>query len=299
MKNNKILITGGAGFIGSHLADNLAAKKYDICVFDNLHRGSLENLKNIEGKIKFVKGDIRDYDDINNAMKNSDIVFHLAAQPNVIGSINEPDYTFTTNVLGTLNVLKAAFEHKIKKFIFTSSREVYGDPKYTPVDEKHPLNPKNLYGKTKVGSEILCSYFRQYFNLDAIIIRIANVYGPRDRERVIPAFIDNLKRNRDLTVYGGQQILDFIWVGDVIGFLVRAMENKFDTGKIFNLGTGIGTTIMNLASLMISLSSSKSKIIKEEKRAFDVESFVADVKNLDIKTKKLEEGLKILLSINK
>ena len=298
MGKNKIFVTGGAGFIGSHLVDKLVERMYDVCVFDNFNRGDIKNLSECKEKIKIVEGDIRDYENIKKEMKGYDIVFHLASQPNVIGSVKDPQYTFTTNVHGTLNALKATYESNIKKFIFTSSREVYGEAKYMPVDEKHLLNPKNLYGKTKVGSEILCNYFKQYFNLNTTIIRLANVYGPRDKERVIPIFIDNLKHNRDLIVYGGQQILDFIRVEDVVDFLMKIKEDNSYKGKILNFGSGKGTKISDLASMMISLSNSKSKIVTENKRSFDVEKFVYDTKNQDIKAKKLEEGLKILLLDN-
>ena len=291
----KIFVTGGAGFIGSHLVDRLVEKGHDVCVFDNFYRGNIKNLAENKEKIKIIEGDIRDHKHIKKEMNGYDIVFHLAAQPNVIGSVKDPEYNFTTNVDGTLNVLKAVKENNVKKVIFSSSREVYGEPKYIPVDEKHPLNPKNLYGKTKVGSEFLCEYFKQCFNLNITIIRIANVFGSRDKDRVIPIFMDNLKNNKDLIVYGGQQILDFIWVEDVVDFLVKAIEHSY-SGKIFNLGSGKGTKISDLASMMISLSKSKSKIVTEQKRSFDVERFVYDTKNQDIKPKKLEEGLKILLS---
>ena len=294
-----VLVTGGAGFIGSHLVDRLVNKGYDICVFDNLHRGNLQNIKKSIDKVKFVTGDIRNFKKINNAIKGYDIVFHLAAQSNVIGSIKNPEYTFSTNVDGTLNTLKAAQKNKVKRFIFMSSREVYGDPEFLPVDNKHPLNPKNLYGKTKLGSEILCNYFHKFFNLRTVILRVSNVYGPRDKERVIPVFMENLKHNKDLTVYGGRQILDFIWIDDVIDFLVRVMEDGSFTGKTINLGSGKGTKIMDLARMVISLSKSKSKIIRKKKRHYDVDCFVADIKNLDIKPTKLEDGLKKLISINK
>jgi len=295
---SKIFITGGAGFIGSHLADKLAEKGHDICVFDNFYRGNLNNLKKCKEKIKIVEADIRDYEKIKKEMKGYEIVFHLAAQPNVIDSVKDPEYSFTTNVNGTLNTLKAAEKNNIKKFIFSSSREVYGEPQYIPVDEKHPINPKNLYGKTKVGSEILCNYFKEYFNLNTTIIRITNVFGSRDKDRVIPTFIDNLKNNKDLIVFGGQQTLDLIWIEDVVSKLIKIMENSEHNGKMINFGSGTGTKVSDLASMIILLSKSKSKIITKEKRSFDVEEFIYDTKNQDIKTKKLEEGLKLLLAEN-
>src|SRR3989338_665261 len=132
---SKIFVTGGAGFIGSHLIDRLVEKGHDVCVFDNFYRGNTKNLARSKERIKIIEGDIRDYEHIKKEMNGHDIVFHLAAQPNVIGSVKDPEYNFTTNVNGTLNALKAADENNIKKFIFSSSIEVYGEPRYIPVDE--------------------------------------------------------------------------------------------------------------------------------------------------------------------
>jgi UDP-glucose 4-epimerase len=291
--SKKIFITGGAGFIGSHLADKLAETN-DVCVFDNFYRGKKGNITS--EKIKIIKGDIRNFYDVKKAMKDHEIVYHLAAQPNVVGAVDNPDYTLETNIGGTLNVLKAASENKVKKFIFASSREVYGEPEYLPVDEKHPLNPKNLYGRTKAAAELLCDIYKRYLSLNITIVRMANAYGPGDSDRVIPIFLNRIKNKGDLVVFGGTQILDFIWVGDLATILAGIPYDDSYDGKVFNAGTGKGTSIIELASLIISLSKSKSKMIKKPARNFDVTKFVSDTKNLKITPVKLEEGLKKLLN---
>ncbi|MBI2653412.1 NAD-dependent epimerase/dehydratase family protein [Candidatus Woesearchaeota archaeon] len=290
----RILVTGGAGFLGSHLVDALAkGKSNKIAIFDNLHRGRLENINQHRNNknITFVEGDIRNPIDLKK-IGNIDFVYHLAAQSNVIGSVSTPGYAFSTNVVGTLNVLKFASEKKVKRFIFSSSREVYGNPEYLPVDESHPLNPINMYGITKLCGETLCNAFSKNKNLNLTILRIANSYGSRDRDRAIPVFLENAKKNKDLTLFGGKQVLDFICIEDVINAMIKiSNEDKF-IGEIINIGTGTGTSIQDLAKSIIKLTHSKSKIIRKESRHFDVEKFVAKSNKIRLTTTRLIDGLK-------
>jgi len=290
----RILVTGGAGFIGSHLVDALSADKgNEIVIFDNFYRGKIKNIDHhLKNKnIMLVKGDIRDPKDLKKAGK-IDFIYHLAAQSNVAGSFFKPDYAFSTNVVGTLNVLKFASGQKVRRFVFSSSREVYGNPRYLPVDDAHPLNPINLYGLTKLSGETLCKAFSENKKLKLTILRIANVYGPRDKDRVIPIFIENAKRKKDLILYGGSQVLDFIWIGDVIDAMLRiSNEDKF-LGETINIGTGTGTSIEDLAKIIIKLANSKSKIARKEPRGFDVESFIAKSGKIKLRAIKLADGLK-------
>lgn len=205
-----ILITGGAGFIGSHLGDFLSKNKGGrITIFDNLYRGNIKNIKSAikNGNVKFIKGDVRNYNEIRKIGK-ADTIYHLAAQPNVAGSFFNPDYAFSPNIEGTYNILKYASKNNIKRFIFSSSREVYGNPEYLSVDKKHALNPININGATKVAGEILCKAFLKTNKLKTTILRIANVYGSRDTDGVIPIFLENTKNNRDLELFGGKRVLD-------------------------------------------------------------------------------------------
>lgn len=295
----RILVTGGAGFIGSHLVDELALDKNNkIIVLDNFYRGDLNNIKkHLNNKnITLIKGDIRNYGSFKKIGKVN-LVYHFAAQSNVISSASNPDYAFSTNVVGTYNTLKLASEKNVKRFVFASSREVYGNPEYLPVDEKHPLNPINLYGATKVCGEALCRAFSNIRNLNITIVRIANAYWLRDKDRVIPIFIKNAKSNKDLVLYGGKQVLDFIWIGDVINAITKISNDDKFIGETVNIGTGVGTSTEELAKTIIKLTSSKSRIIRKASRNFDVEKFIATSNKFKLKFLKLDEGLKRMIHL--
>lgn len=294
----KILVTGGAGFIGSHLVDRLSKnKKNTIIIFDNFYRGDTDNIKiHLDNKkIKIIKGDVRNYNSLKKIGK-VDLIYHLAAQSNVIGSLVKPGYCFSSNVQGTYNMLKYASDNNVKRFIFSSSREVYGNPKYLPVDEHHQLNPINMYGATKVCGEMLCKTFMKNQKLKITILRIANVYGLRDKDRVIPIFLENAKNNKNLELFGGKQILDFIWIGDVIKGFIEILKNTKYIGETANIGTGVGTSIEDLAKRIIKITNSESKIIMKKARNIDVKKFISKSNILKLKTLKLEEGLKKMLN---
>ncbi|MDP7244225.1 MAG: NAD-dependent epimerase/dehydratase family protein [Flavobacteriales bacterium] len=290
----RTLVLGGAGFIGSHLVDALAKERNNtVIVFDNFHRGNKDNIKvHLENKkIKVISGDIRDYNSLKKIGK-VDVVYHLAAQSNIIGSFLNPNYAFSTNVDGIYNVLKYSVKNKVKRFIFSSSREVYGNPRYVPVDEEHPIDPINMYGATKVAGETLCRIFQKTQNLKLTILRIANVYGPRDKDRVIPIFLENAKKNVNLELYGGKQVLDFIWVGDVIAAILDISGKDFYEGKTINIGTGKGTSIENLAKMVIKLFNSRSKIRKKKSRSMDVKKFITKSNIYKMRAVPLYKGLK-------
>lgn len=296
----RFLVTGGLGFIGSHLVDALFKNKSnEIIILENFYRGSINNIKtHLKNKnIKLIKGDVRYYNDFKRIGK-VDFIYHLAAQSNVVGSFFKPDYAFSSNVKGTYNALKYASNCNVKRFIFTSSREVYGNAEYLPVDEKHPLNPINLYGATKACGEMLCKTFLKTHKLKTTILRIANVYGPRDKDRVIPIFLENARNNKNLELFGGKQVLDFIWIGDVINVINKVSTDDKYTGETVNVGTGTGTSIENLAKMVIKITKSKSRIIRKSPRNFDVENFVATSGKLKLKTTSLSDGLNKMLNSN-
>lgn len=293
----RILVTGGAGFIGTHLVYQLSKeKKNKIIIFDNFHRSDINNiLKN--KNVNLIEGDIRDYKSIKN-IGNIDFIYHLAAQSNVLGSFTNPDYTFSSNVIGTYNLLKYATGKKIKKFIFLSSREVYGNPTYLPVDEKHPLGPINMYGSTKAAGEMLCKTFMQQNGLAVTTLRMANVYGLGDKDRVIPIFLDNIRRNKNLTIFGGKQVLDFIWVGDAVNAIIEiSNKDKYDEETI-NIGTGVGTSINDLAKKIIKISNSGVDIIKKKQRVIDVEKFISKSDKFKSKNLNLDDGLKRMIKMH-
>jgi len=274
----RILVTGGAGFIGSHLTKRLIEKGYDVIVLDNLSRGKVDNISQVMQTIDFIKGDIRDYELIDRLIKNIDVVIHLAALSRVQPSIENPELCFDINVKGTEIIARICSKYN-KKLIFASSREVYGTPKYLPVDEGHSLNPENPYGTSKVAAESIIRAYSKCYGLEYIILRLANVYGPRDFDRVIPIFINKALKNEKLVVYGKDKILDFIYISDVVSAFIKALEIN-ERNLILNVGSGIGTKLIDLAELIKNIVSSNSRIIIKETRNGEVEEFIADISKI-------------------
>jgi nucleoside-diphosphate-sugar epimerase len=276
----KALVTGGAGFLGSHLVDALAAEGDEVIVLDNLRRGTLANLgrHRCSKDVRFVWGDIRDDRIIRELATCVEVVYHLAAQSNVIGAIQDTDYSFTANVLGTYNILKAAACAGVRRLVFASSREVYGEPESIPVPEGAPLKAKNIYGATKIAGEALCGVWHSMTGLECQVLRFANVYGPRDRDRVIPIWLERARRGEPLELYGGEQILDFVWVGTAVRALTAAAGCE-PTGPI-NVGSGKAVTLPHLADLILEQTRSFSKLNILPARPVEVIRFVADVRQM-------------------
>jgi UDP-glucose 4-epimerase len=274
--HDRVVVTGGAGFIGSHLVDAiLAANQGTVTVLDNLHRGRVENLGNWRGdpRLTVTIGDIRDPATVRSALAGATLVYHLAAQSTVMGAAKDPDYAFSSNVVGTYNVLKAAAQQGVRRVLFSSSREVYGEPVSLPVDESHPLFSINTYGASKVAGEALCRAFARERGLDTTVLRLANVYGERDFGRVIPHWIVQARAGGDLTVYGGDQILDFIWVGDVTTALMRAANATLPLPPI-NVANGTGTKILDLARRVMHLAGSPGEVHVVPRRSIEVTRFI-------------------------
>jgi UDP-glucose 4-epimerase len=274
----RYLVTGGAGFIGSHLVDALVAHNpsSEIRVLDNLHRGRLELLDEHSGdNVSFHEGDIRDRNMLKRIVQGVDVVFHLAAQSNVIGAGQDIQYSASSNVMGTINVLQASLEAGVKRVVFSSSREVYGDPRELPVLETAPFAAKNLYGASKVAGEMYCRAFATS-GLDVCIVRLGNVYGTRDSGRVIPIWLERAQAGLDLEIYGGKQIIDFVPVQLVTEAMIRVAEIGSIPGPI-NIASGKGTRITDLATRIIELTGSNSRALLAPARSEEVVGFVADV----------------------
>ena len=274
----QVLITGGAGFIGSHLANFFSnEKKFLVRVLDNLNHPSPYYFKELQKnqKIEFIEGDIRDISVVQQAVRGCDFVFHLAAQSNVMRAEGDYSYAFGSNVDGTFNVLEAAKENEVKTLLFASSREVYGNPVQLPVPEASSLNPKNLYGVSKVTGELFCELFANQFGLDVRIVRLSNVYGPGDSDRVIPLFCEAIKNDEPLTLYGGEQIVDFVWIEDVVKALWQILELPHVENPV-NIGSGKGMTIRELAELMASIANKEVQLNILPSRDAEVSKFVAD-----------------------
>jgi UDP-glucose 4-epimerase len=276
---DKVVVTGGAGFIGSHLVDRLLADtQSEVVILDNLHRGRLTNLAQHadSSRLSIIQGDIRDFDIVAQTLRGADVVYHLAAQSTVMGAVDDLDYSFGTNVIGTFNVLKAASRESVQRVVFASSREVYGEPIELPVDEGQPLLAINFYGASKVMGEAYCRAFRRANGLNTIILRLANAYGPRDFGRVIPLWVDQATAGHDLMVYGGKQVLDFVWVGQVVNALMRVADLEGPVPPI-NIGSGTGTRIVDLARRIRLLAGSHSQVELVPARAVEVVQFVARI----------------------
>jgi UDP-glucose 4-epimerase len=278
----KVVVTGGAGFIGSHLIDRLLANGVaEIVGFDNFSRGRLENVAHLrhERRFELVEGDVRNRTDLASVLKGASLVYHLAAQSRVMGAVHKSDYTFDANVVGTYNVLRVAVDLGVTRVLFASSREVYGEPISLPVDEESPLLPINSYGASKVAGEVFCRAFRREFGLQTLILRLANVYGPRDVGRVIPSWIADAAAGRDLHVYGGKQVIDFVWVGQVVEALSRAGDLDGPLPPI-NIGSGTGTRIVDLARRIARLAESSAHVRLDSARPMEVTRFIASVERM-------------------
>ena len=276
----RVLVTGGTGFLGSHLVDALVAAGDEVIVLDNLHRGSPANIDAHlrTGAVTFIEGDIRDYAAVLEAAAGAEVVYHLAAQSNVIGAIADTDYSFTSNVGGTYNVLKAAAASGVRRLVFASSREVYGEPDSIPVQESAPLTAKNPYGASKVAGEAYCRVWESTTGLECQILRFANIYGPRDRDRVIPIWLERATGGEPLELYGGEQVIDFVWVGKAVEALLAAAGIAL-TGPI-NIGSGTGVTLPHLAQRLLEETGSLSKLEVFPARGVEVVRFVADIERM-------------------
>ena len=273
---SKVLVTGGAGFIGRHLVARLVGAGTDVVVIDNMKRGSRDKLaKYVEqGRVQIVEDDIRRAEALNAAAAGCEVIYHLAAQSNVMGASDDPTYSITTNVVGTVNVLAAAALAGVKSVVFTSSREVYGEPPELPVGEDRPHLPKNLYGASKVAGEAYCRAFAATKGLRVDIVRLANVYGPGDSGRVIPLWLSAAQAGEDLKVFGGGQVIDFLWVGMAVDALLRATE--LGVPAPLNIGSGVGTSILDLATRILQVTGSKSRVVRMPSRDIEVAKFIAD-----------------------
>jgi UDP-glucose 4-epimerase len=272
-------VTGGAGFIGSHLIDRLLTDSCpSVVVLDNLSRGRLSNLARWQGnpRLDILHGDVRDVSTVDELVRGADVVYHLAAQSTVMGGVKDMGYTFSTNVVGTFNVLSSAARWGVRRVVFASSREVYGEPISLPVDEESPLLAINSYGASKAAGEAYCRAFRREFGLQTSVLRLANVYGPRDIGRVIPLWVGQAISGHELTVYGGKQVIDFVWVGDTVEALVRAAHLEGPLPPI-NVGSGTGTRIVDLARRIARLAEAHGRLNLQPARSVEVTRFIANV----------------------
>ncbi len=304
---SKVLVTGGAGFIGSHLVDKLISRGYSVVVLDNFHSGEMKSFCEILGRASFevIEGDIRDRKAVREAMDGVDAVVHLAALIDVEESVNNPLETHDVNVNGTLNVLNEAVRSGVRKLLFASSTAVYGEGNPLPLKEEHSLNPISPYAASKISAEGYCRAFNNCYGLGTVILRYFNIYGPRQKHGaysgVITRFLQSALEDEPLVVYGdGKQTRDFIHADDVVDATILALEKANSKGETFNVCTGRPTAVNELAEIVKEVIGKDLKVIYDRPRKGDVKNNYGDPSKagniLGFKAKtSLREGLEQLV----
>ena len=305
----RVLVTGGAGFIGSHLVKRLVRDEDEVTVLDNLSTGRKDNLEHLlrEDRLRFVYGDIRDPENVRSCVREADRVVHLAAIASVPYSIRKPSETHDVNVEGTLNVLRACNEYKITKLVYASSCAVYGEPRFIPVTEEHQFSATSPYAESKIASEAYCELFREKHHLQTVCLRVFNVYGTNqynsDYGGVITQFVERLKKQETPVIYGdGEQSRDFIYVDDVVETIARIVQTPNDSDGNYNLGSGRATTINQLVrALQRILGDKEFRPTYSSARPGDIRHSQADISKarrlLGFEPlTSLEEGLERLVS---
>ena len=258
----KVIITGGAGFLGSHLVELLVSKNHFPIIIDNLSSGKYKYIKKfVDSKqAKFFNVDINNNKNLKK-IPSAKAIIHLAAIASITESINNPKYVNDVNIIGTLNMLEFCKDKKIKKFIFLSSAAIFGDYR-KKISESTPTFPTTVYGFTKLMGEHFCRIYSEIFGIKCIVLRAFNIYGPRQNEEyaaVISKFTSRIKKNKPPIIFGnGKQTRDFIYVSDVINAILKALIYNKQKFVIFNLGSGKTTSINQLAKIFIKLSKKKN-----------------------------------------
>jgi UDP-glucose 4-epimerase len=250
-----LLVTGGAGFIGSHLVRRLVAEGYAVTVFDDFSSGKRENLADLEreGKIQVVEGDVTTLNGLDKAVRGTDAVFHLAANPEV--RLGDPTVHFETNVRGTFNVLEAMRRAKVDSIVFASSSTVYGDASVIPTSETYsPLKPISVYGAAKLAGESLISAYCASYGLKGVVLRYANVVGPRLTHGVIHDFVEKLRANpRELEILGdGSQRKSYLYVDDAVSATVQCWKQTGSRFEVFNVGSDDDIDVRRIADIVLS-----------------------------------------------
>lgn len=299
MTKNKVLITGGAGFIGSHIVEKLLENNYNVIIIDNLSSGSIENIPNSD-TLKFYQLNI-EKDDLELVFQKEtpDYVIHLATQTSVNFSISHPYYDANMNVMASIKLLELCKKYNIRKFITASSAAIYGNPKYLPIDENHPTEPMSQYGLSKLTME-------KYIKLSGIpyiIFRFSNAYGPRQKSSkesgVVAIFNNAMKNNEPINIYGdGEQIRDFIYVEDIANICIKAINSNVEN-EIINFSTNKGVSLNQLFKVMKSLYNYTLNANYLPERIGDIKnSILSNDKAYNLlkftNYTKLEKGLEIL-----
>ncbi len=282
MQDKRVVITGGAGFIGSNIAEELSARN-ELLIVDDLSSGRLENIDRLQRLpgVTFRQGSILDLDLVREVTRGADYVFHLAALASVPMSIEDPLRTEQVNTVGTLNVLVAARDSRVKKVVFSSSCAVYGDTPSLPAREDMIPQPLSPYAVTKAAAEHYCSVFQHVYSLPTVALRYFNVYGPRqdphsEYAAVVPKFISRALARAPLTIFGdGQQTRDFVFVKDVVSANIAAAEG--DVSGVFNIGSGRPTSVLQLADIIVKLTGAPATMVHQPPQPGEIRHSYGDI----------------------
>jgi len=289
LSDSRVFITGGAGLVGSHICDLLIREDIkEITVYDNFTRGSERNIENVlnSGKVKVVKGDIKDRDELRDAMKGSDFCFHMAAI-RITQCAQDPAEAFDTMFMGTFNVLQACKDNNVKKIVAASSASIYGMAEEFPTNEKHhPYNNRTLYGASKISNELMLRSFYDMYGLDYVALRFFNVYGPRmdtygKYTEVLIRWYHLIKKQERPKIFGdGKQTMDFVYIEDIARACVTAMGSDV-TDEVFNVARGEETSLDELCKKLIKAMKAEMEpeylpLPEERKRGVEVLRRLAD-----------------------
>ena len=280
---SEYLVTGGAGFIGSHVTEGLIKRGHDVRIIDNFLTGKRENIASFLDKIELIEGDIRDIDTCRQSLEGVDFVLHQAALPSVPRSIEDPILTSEINIQGTLNLLVASRDAEIKKFIFASSTSVYGDDPRLPKKEGMEGTPLSPYAVSKIAGEKYCQIFSQIYGLPTVCLRYFNVFGPRQDPfsqyaAVVPNFITKMLKGKSPTIFGdGEQSRDFTYISNVVEANFLAAVDEGVSGEFFNLACGERITVNSLAKKINEIIKKEITPIHDEPRPGDIRHSLADI----------------------
>ena len=256
--NVHALVTGGAGFIGSHLCEELMKHGWKVSILDNFSSGSKDNIQHLlsesPGKIRLFLGDCTRANDLAKTLKSVDVIFHFAANPEVRLQLNDPKTCFRQNVYATYAVLEATRNSCVKKVILASTSTVYGDAKVVPTPEDYgPLEPISVYGASKLSSEVLVTAYAHTYNFDTLILRFANIVGPRVKHGVIYDFVKKLRKNpRDLEILGdGTQIKSYLYINDCVSAILVALNSMHEGIEVLNVGSEDQVSVHEIAKIVV------------------------------------------------
>ncbi|WP_440059964.1 SDR family NAD(P)-dependent oxidoreductase [Thermogladius sp. 4427co] len=285
-----ILVTGGAGFIGSHIVDKLVEKGYKVRVIDNLSSGRLENLARYKNNpmVDIIIGDLKNPGDISKALEGVETVFHFAANPEVRVSTTNPEIHFSENIVATFNLLEAMRRKNVREIVFASSSSVYGEPAEIPVGEESPIRPVSVYGASKASCEALLHAYTVLYGFRSIIIRYANIVGPRLRHGVIWDFLVKLSNNpSELEILGdGNQVRSYMYVSDAVDATLTVWEKEEERYSIYNVGSADWISVNEVAGIVIETIGLGNVKIRYKPIAHGI-GWPGDVKRIALKIDKL------------